>query len=525
MKWKSVRIETWRDIMEWNAQLYPDKVAFSEVATGRQWTFEEHNEVVNKLCNALYGLGLEKGDRIAVLAGDLIEYCQIAMICKAGLVYVPINWRLTEREAVYIINESVAKVLFVDQDHVDTARSMKKNISGVKNFICINDSPGDMINYDDFLASASPEDPGVDIEETDLLGLPYTSGTSALPKGVVRTHGDVMVTDVLQVRDTRYNHGDIYLGVLPLFHVAMLHVQFSLYRIGATQLIMRFEPKAVMETIQKYKVTVFVGVPTMVTAIMEHPDFPKHDLSSLRILLYVGSPMPAGVAKRAWKAFGPILFQMFGATEGGGTILKAEDHARALSDASREHILSSAGKPMIGAELRIVDDDDNDVPVGTTGEICFSTKGMPDRYWKNPEETAETFKNGWFHTGDMGRMDEEGYIYILDRKKDVIISGAENISAREVEEVIYTHPAVQECAVIGVPSEKWGEEVKALVVPRQGMTFTPEEIIEYCQNKMAGYKRPRSAEVWQELPKNPSGKILKKELRERYWIGEKRRVN
>jgi len=159
------------------------------------------------------------------------------------------------------------------------------------------------------------------------------------------------------------------------------------------------------------------------------------------------------------------------------------------------------------------------------GEICFSTKGMPDRYWKKPEETAETFKNGWFHTGDMGRMDEEGYIYILDRKKDVIISGAENISAREVEEVIYTHPAVQECAVIGVPSEKWGEEVKALVVPRQGMTFTPEEIIEYCQDKMAGYKRPRSAEVWQELPKNPSGKILKKELRERYWIGEKRRVN
>ena len=525
MKWSSVRTKTWRDIMEWNALLYPDKIALYEVATGRQWTFREHNEVVNKLCNALYGLGLEKGDRAAVLAGDLIEYCQIAMICKAGLVYVPINWRLTEREAVHIINESGAKVLFVDQEHVDIVRSLKKDIPGVKHLICINGSPGDMINYDDFIASASPEDPGVDVEETDILGLAYTSGTSALPKGVVRTHGDVLTSDVLQVRDPRYRHDDSFLGVLPLFHVAMLHVQFAMYMIGATQYIMRFEPKAVMETIQKYKTTVFVAVPTMVITIMEHPDFPKYDLSSLRVLLYTGSPMPTGAAKKAWNALGPILFQMFGATEGGGTILLAEDHAKAFSDTSKEHILSSAGRPMIGAVLKIVDDNDNEVPVGTMGEICFSTKGMPDRYWNKPEETAETFKNGWFHTGDMGKMDEEGYIYILDRKKDIIISGAENVSAREVEEIIYTHPAVQECAVIGVPSERWGEEVKAIVVPRQGMTVTSEGIVEYCQDKMAGYKRPRSAEVWEELPKNPSGKILKREIRERYWTGEKRRVH
>jgi len=298
-----------------------------------------------------------------------------------------------------------------------------------------------------------------------------------------------------------------------------------MYMIGATQYIIRFEPKAVMETIQKYRTTVFVAVPTMIITIMEHPDFPEYDLSSLRVLLYTGSPMPAEVAKKAWKAFGPILFQMFGATEGGGTILLASDHAKAFSDPAKEHILSSAGRPMIGAVLKIVDYDDNDVPVGTMGEICFSTKGMPDRYWKKPEETAETFRNGWFHTGDMGKMDEEGYIYILDRKKDIIISGAENISAREVEEVIYTHPAVQECAVIGVPSERWGEEVKAIVVPRQGTTVAPEEIIEFCQDKMAGYKRPRSAELWEELPKNPSGKILKREIREKYWAGEKRRVH
>lgn len=516
MKWDSNRIETWRDIMEWNAQLYPDKVAFCEVATERQWTFKEQNEVVNKLCNALYGLGLEKGDRVAVLAGDLIEYCQIAMIGKAGLVYVPINWRLTGPEAVYIINESGAKVLFVDLDHVDMARSFKKDIPEVKYFICINASPEDMINYDDFLAPASSEDPGVDVVETDVLGLVYTSGTSALPKGVVYTHQKALEIGRLQVREPDYRNDDTFLGVLPLYHVAMLNLQFSKYNIGMTQYIMRFDAQAVMETIQKYKITSFQAVPIMVINMTEHPDRSKYDLSSLRVLVYVGSAMPAEAAKRAWKAFGPVLVQVYGATEGGGTILKAEDHAKALSDPSKEHILNSAGRPIRGCVLKILDDDGNEAPVDTMGEICFRTKTSVEKYWNKPDETAETFRDGWFHTGDMGKMDEEGYVYILDRKKDIIISGAENISARDVENVIYTHPAIQDCAVIGVPSEKWGEEVKAIVVPRRGMTVTPEEIIEYCQDKMASFKRPKSAEIWDELPKNPTGKILKKEIRAKY---------
>ncbi|GAH31186.1 unnamed protein product [marine sediment metagenome] len=446
MKWDSIRIETWRDIMEWNTQLYPRKVAFCEVATGRQWTFKEHNEVVNKLCNALYGLGLERGDRVAVLSGDYVEYCQIAMIGKAGLVYVPINWRLTGQEAAYIINESGAKILFVDQDHIDIACSIKNDIPGVKHFICINASPRDMINYYDFIASSSPEDPSVDVEETDILGIPYTSGTTALPKGVVRTHQDVVGLARMLVRPLRYRHDDIYLCVLPLFHVGMLHLQFPQYMIGMTQYIMRFEPKVVMEAIQKYKITIFQAVPTMVIAMTEAPDCPKYDLSSLRVLRYVGSPMPADAARRAWNVFGPILTQTYGTTEGTGLVLLSpEDHARALSDSYQEHILNSAGKPILGCQLKIVDDNDNEVSMGTTGEICLRSKAMVESYWNKPEETAETFKAGWYHTGDMGRIDEEGYVYILDRKKDIIISGGENISARDVENAIYTHPAVLEC--------------------------------------------------------------------------------
>jgi acyl-CoA synthetase (AMP-forming)/AMP-acid ligase II len=517
MKWNSIRIETWRDIMEWNAQLYPDKVAVCEVATGRQWTFKEQNEVVNKLCNALYGLGMVKGDRAAVLAGDLIEYFQIAMIAKAGLTYVPINWRLKGSDVAYIINQSGAKVLFVDQEHVDVVRSIKGDIPGVKNVICINASPEGILNYDEFIAPASPEDPGVDVEETDILGLVYTSGTSALPKGTVQTHKKAIGIGRIQAREPAYRSDDTFLGVLPLFHVAMLNVQFSKYMFGITQYIMRFDSIMVMETIQKYKISTFQAVPTMVINMTEHPDRPKYDLSSLRILVYVGSAMPAEAAKRAWKAFGPILYQVYGATEGGGTILKAEDHAKALSNPDKEHILKSAGKPILGSTMKIVDDDDKEVSVGTMGEICFHNNTIVDEYWKKPEETAETFKNGWYHTGDMGKLDEEGYLYILDRKKDIIISGGENVSSRDVENVILSHPAVLECAVIGVPSERWGEEVKAIVVNRQGMTITSEEIIEYCQDKMAGFKRPKTAEVWEELPKNPSGKVLKKEMRQKYW--------
>jgi len=525
MQWNSFRVETWRDVMEWNVLLYPNKIAFSDVATNRQWTFKEQNEVVNRLCNALYGMGLAKGDRVAVLAGDLIEFTQIAMVCKAGLVYVPINWRLKANEITHIINDSGAKVLFVDGDHVEVAREMKNDIPGVKHLICINASPEGMLNFYDLIASASDEDPGVDVVETDLLGIPYTSGTSALPKGVVRRHVDVIKSGVVQIVSAHYNPDDIFLGVIPLFHVAMLHVQFSLYRVGATQYIMRFEPQAVLEIMQKHKITAFAGVPTMVINLMEHPDFDKFDLSSLRFLLYTGSPMHPKIARKAWNSFGPILHQMYGATEGGGTLLLPEDHAKAFEDPARERLLSSAGKVMVGAELKIVDDDGNLVPPGTMGEICFNTANMPDSYWNLPEETAETFKDGWFHTGDVGEMDEENYVYIMDRKKDVIVSGAENISAREIEGVIMGLPAVLECAVIGIPHEKWGEEVKAIVVPKKGMTITPDEVVEYCRENMAGYKRPKTAEIWDELPKNPTGKILKKDIKEKYWGGEARRVS
>jgi len=267
------------------------------------------------------------------------------------------------------------------------------------------------------------------------------------------------------------------------------------------------------------------GVPTMIIRLTEHPNRTNYDLSSLRLIGYVGSPMPVDALRRAIAAFGPVFYTGYGLTENTGeTFLTAEEHLIALREPEKERILSSVGKPLPSCQMRLVDDNDNDVPLGERGEIIFRSDCMIEGYWNKPEETEQAMKNGWLHTGDIGRVDEDGYLYIVDRKKDLIISGGENIASKEVEDVIYTHPAVLECAVIGVPSERWGEEVKAIVALRRGMTATSEEIINHCAEHLGGFKKPKSVEIWVELPKNPVGKIMKKELREKYWAARDRRV-
>jgi len=296
---------------------------------------------------------------------------------------------------------------------------------------------------------------------------------------------------------------------------------------GATQwLIRRFDPEAVLKVIHEARITNLGVVPTMIIRLMEHPNLTKYDLSSLRSIIYTGSPMPVEALRRGIDIFGPIFYQGFGMTEAcGQTVLSVDDHIKALKEPGMERILSSVGKPFPGCEMRLVADNDNDVPVGTPGEILFRSDYMIAGYWNKPEETKELLKNGWMHTGDIGRLDKDGYLYIVDRKKDLIVSGGENISSKEIEDVIYSHPAVLECAVIGVPSEKWGEEVKAVVALRKGMAATPGEIINHCAQHLGGFKKPKSVEIWDELPKNPVGKIMKREVREKFWAGRERRVH
>jgi acyl-CoA synthetase (AMP-forming)/AMP-acid ligase II len=266
-------------------------------------------------------------------------------------------------------------------------------------------------------------------------------------------------------------------------------------------------------------------VPTMLIRIMDHHDFRKYNTKSLRSIVYTGSPMPVEQMRRAMELFGPVLYQGFGMTEGGGQMsLPTSDHVLAIQNPEKQRLLNSVGKCLPGCEMRLFDDSDRDVKRGEIGEIVFRSPAMIDGYWNKPKETAELLRSGWLHTGDMGRLDEDGYLYIVDRKKDVIVSGAEKIPSKEVEEVIYQFP-VAEVAVVGVPSKEWGEEIKAIVVAREGVPTTPEAIIEFCNERLSGFKRPRTVEIWKELPKNATGKILKRDIREKFWAGREKRVS
>ena len=520
VKWSSqIRgEETWRDVMEWRARIYPDKLAVCSPGTSKQSTFKELNQRVNSLTNALTDLGVKKGDRVAVLATDIPEYIEIASTCKAGNVYVPLNWRLKGQELTYIINDSGANTVFVEEQFCDTIRSIRLQLPQVKHFICIDGSPEDMLSYNELIGSYPSDDPDVEVVENDILTLLYTSGTTGLPKGVIRKHRDTLSHLRMMNEDGRIRNDDRCLCMMPLFHAAMVHVNFAFIMWGATHwLIKKFDPEAIFELVQREKMTWLAGVPTMFISLTEHPSRTNYDLSSLRYIAYIGSPMPVEALRRAVDVFGPIFSQGYGLSENTGeTLLTAEDHLIALKEPGKERILFSVGKPLLGCQMRLVDDNDNDVPLGGMGEIIFHSDHIIEGYWNKPEETEQALKNGWLHTGDIGKLDEDGYLYIVDRKKDMIITGGENVYTREVEEVLYTHPLIAEAAVIGVPDPRWGEAIKAVVALDPGAIASEREIIGFCRKKIGGFKCPKSVDFIHELPKNPAGKILKKELKKRF---------
>lgn len=525
--WNSLRIETWRDVMEWCARIYTDKTAVISVDTGKKWTFTQLNERTNRLCNALIGLGVKKGERIATLSTDFPEMLEVACACKAGFAAVPLNWRLKDTEVAAILNDCTPSVIFVEQQFAPIIDSIRKQVPSLRQFICFDGSPAGWLNYDDLTTNASSADPCVDVSETDLLAIIYTSGTTGVPKGVIKKHRDTLRFGRLVNWPGQINSHSRCLGMWPLFHAALLHANFPFIMFGATTYLMkRFDAEGVLKLIDQEKITHLAGAPTMLIRMMNHPNLSKYDMSSLHSIAYAASPMPVEALKLGMKVLAPVFHQGFGMTEGTGqTVLTSADHVRAITEPGKDHILASVGKPLPGCQMRLVDDDDRDVPPGQPGEIVFRSEAIIEGYWNRPEETAQLLKNGWMHTGDIGRFDEEGYLYIVDRKKDLIVSGGEKIASKEVEAAAYTHPAVLEAAVIGVPSDQWGEEPKLIVSLKPDKKLTPDELLAYCAERLSGFKRPKSVEIWPELPKNPAGKILKREIREKYWAGRAKRVN
>ncbi|MDF2680476.1 MAG: acyl-CoA synthetase (AMP-forming)/AMP-acid ligase [Brevibacillus sp.] len=514
-----------------NAKVMPEKEAI--VDGDHRFTYAEFASRVAKLKEALAHAGVQKGDRVAALMLNDFRYIELMFgVTALGAILVPLNYRLSPDELVSILNDSGAKALFVHREFLKTLPYLKEYVPSLTHYVLADNDlrHEELDSYEAWIAQASdtPLSYSPDIHENDVAGLFYTGGTTGRSKGVMLTHRNMVSnfyhTGVL----TGLNRNSRYLHVAPMFHLADGASMVSITIVGGTHCVVRsFTTKAFMQAIDQYKVTSTLLVPTMLNMVMNDPDFKKYDVSSLERVTYGAAPMPVALLKRVIMEFPGIqLVQGYGMTEASPSLtqLAAEYHVVGGTEKEERRLLS-AGKPVLGVEVRVVDEEGNEVPTGQVGEVIARGDNIMKGYWNLPDETNAVLKNGWYHTGDMGAFDDEYFLYIVDRKKDMIISGGENIYSPEVENILYQHPEVVEVAVVGAPDPKWGEAVVAVVVKTAGSALTEQELIDFTRGRLANYKVPKRISFVDELPKSGAGKILKRNLRDRYWEGMSRRVN
>lgn len=512
------RVGLFGDVIYRNALFYPHGEAF--VYGDQRITFEQYNKRVNSLIHALRDMGVNKGDVLGVLSWNCLEYMDVFGAAeKGGFIIAPLNARLSSNELDYLINDSEANTLFVGPELADMVRILKPKMPKVKHIISFEGVLPGMEYHDDLLASYSTGEPEGEVGDEDELFICYTSGTTGRPRGALYTHQRLREDVMCHVIEVPIESEDKGISMMPLFHIGGIVIHAYLLYQAATTIIMKFfDPQTLLRVIEREKITNIALVPTHLAVMLDHPDFEKYDLSSIRRIYYAGSPMPKELLIRGMEAFGPVFFQAYGQTESGPEIafLKEKDHRAIGKSLQEQQRLSSCGRPALGVHVRIVDENKTDVTVGQVGEIVVQSRHIMKEYWNKPDETKDALVNGWLHTGDMGWYDGDGYIYIVDRKQDMIVSGGENIYPREVEEVLYQHRAVLECAVFGIPDPKWVEAVHAVVSLKKDITASPEELIEFCKKNLARYKTPKSIEIVNEIPKSGTGKILKREMKSKY---------
>ncbi len=510
-------------------KIYGNKEAVS--CGNTRYTWNEFDQRTDALARGLASLGINRGDRVAVLMLNCHRYFELYYACaRMGAVIVPLNIRLARPEIVFILNDSESKALIVDKTFAPyaTGRDTTPFVGTV--IYSGDETPANMLNYEDVVSKGSHMQESVDqeMEDDDLAGLYYTGGTTGRAKGVMLSHKNIVSNAMNAIIAAGYTSRDVYLHTAPMFHLADAGSTFALTMVGARHVFNpMFNPVQVLQTFQDEKITAVLLVPTMVNAVLNHPDVDKYDLSSIRRITYGASPMPIELLKQGLQKWGQIFGQGYGMTETSPLLtgLETFDH---IVDGTPEQVrrLSSCGKEALGVEVRVVNADDEDVLPGEIGEIIARGPNIMLGYWHMPEATAAAIVEGWMHTGDLATVDEENFIYIVDRAKDMIISGGENIFSVEVENALYTHPAVLEAAVIGIPHDTWGEAVHAVVVLKPGTSVSEDALIEHARTQIAGYKLPRSIEFYPEaLPKSGAGKILKRDLRDKYWVGKSRNVN
>ncbi|MFE2110336.1 long-chain fatty acid--CoA ligase [Kitasatospora sp. NPDC059463] len=491
-------------------------------------TYAELDDRSDRLATALRAMGLDRGDRVATLAANRAELVvtEVALY-KAGLARVPVNARLGEAEVAHLLRESEARVLLTDAGHLDTVRAALPG-TNVKTVVCY-DGPGELgPGYPQTLADTAPEAVDVECDERDTAVLHFTSGSTGRLKAAVQTYGNrlALLRKSVMNADTRVGPGESQILAGPVTHASGMPLMGVFFAGGRAIVLPRWDAEEFLATVQRERATHAFVVPTMVNTVLALPHARDYDLSSLRQLVYGAAPMSPARIRAAWELFGPVLSQGYGCgeTTSGVLFLSTEDHRRAI-EGEDEELLLSCGRPLAEADVRIVDETGARVPDGAIGEIAVRGPDVVPGYHNEPALTAESFRDGWFLTGDLARRRPDGYVFIVDRRKDMIISGGFNIYAVEVEAVLHQHPDVHEAAVVGVPDEQWGEAVKAVVVLRDGAELTEERLIAFCSERLARMKKPRSVDFVTALPHNPNGKIDRRAIREPYWAGAERRVH
>ncbi|HZS45762.1 MAG TPA: long-chain-fatty-acid--CoA ligase [Blastocatellia bacterium] len=512
-------------VLERSARIYPNAIA--TICGEHSYTYSELKDRVHRLAKAFQQHGIRQGERVGMLQLNCHRFVEVVFACfEIGAVIVPMNTRLAADELSFIIKDSECGALVVDEMLTPLVDSIRPRLEATQ--LYISGGREGYVEYEELIASSTPTPEIAEPNENDIAGLFYTSGTTGIPKGVMLSHRNVWMNALHSIISLEIRPCETNLHVAPLFHVAGFPIILTAALSGGTHVFLKkFDPRAVLETIDRHQVTACLLVPTMINYVVNYPELSQFNLSSLKRIFYGASPIPSQLLKKAMEAMPECAFiQGYGQTESGPllTVLQWSDHQSDGSETGNRR-LTSCGRPILGVRVEVFNEQNQPVKPGEVGEIVGRGPNIMMGYWKRPDDSAFALRDGWLHTGDLATVDDEGYIYIVDRNKDMIVTGGENVYSTEVENVIYTHPAVREATVIGVPDSKWGEAVKAVVSLKSGRTLDEKELIAHCSARLAGYKVPKSVDFMDDLPKSGTGKILKKVLRDEYWKGQERKVN
>ncbi len=505
-----------------SSSICPDREAI--IFEGNRWSFSGLAERSNRLANALAGMGVGKGDKVGMLQVNCNECIEVYFAtAKLGATYVPLNFRARAEELEFMINFSEASALFLGQRYIKMINAMRDQIPGMKHFISVEGPSEGMLEYESIIAEADPEEVFTDIDDNDTSILMFTAGTTGQPKGVMLTHDNLATYVLNNVSPADPEIEEKNILTVPLYHIAGMQAVLAAVYGGRTLVVQRqFDASDWMRLVETENVTRAMMVPTMLKGLMEHEEFPERNLSSLQVITYGAAPMPVEVITKAIEVFpGTRFINAFGQTESASTItmLTPEDHVIEGTPGERAiklKRLGSIGRALGDTEVKIFDEDGSEMPIDEVGEIVARGPRVMKGYWKADEATNSTIRNGWLYTGDMGYMDEAGYIFLSGRAKDIIIRAGENISPEQVEATLHSHPAIDEAAVIGVPDPQWGETVRAIVALKDGAQASEADIIEHCRGQLASFKKPESVIFVDALPRNPLGKVLKRVLRDEY---------